>query len=141
MAADLGKHIALDREGILSQTGKIIYLLILFTCSATLLYPFVTCSGEFGISCLFRSLTAVPCPTCGYSRAVCHAVSGDLGRSLNLNPLWLVLVIYQIFMIFISVKAIIKNRMITIPKGIVIAFFVVLGVNWLIILTLGYDFW
>ncbi|WP_157666502.1 DUF2752 domain-containing protein [Alkalitalea saponilacus] len=138
MAAGLDRFCVLERDGFLTITGKIIYFLIVVLCSATLLYPFISCSGEYGISCLFRTLTGFPCPTCGYSRAVCNALAGNYGNSFMLNPLWLILIIYQFFLISISVISLLKNRMFFISSRIVIIFVVILGANWLLMLVLGF---
>ena len=36
--------------------------------------------------CLLKSLTGLPCPTCGLTRAVCHALQGDWAGSLAFHP-------------------------------------------------------
>jgi Protein of unknown function (DUF2752) len=38
------------------------------------------------VACPFRSITGVPCPFCGLTRAVVAAVHGHLGTSLVFNP-------------------------------------------------------
>lgn len=41
--------------------------------------------------CLFRSLTGLPCPTCGMTRSIVLALNGQLGAALRLNlagPVW-----------------------------------------------------
>jgi hypothetical protein len=42
-------------------------------------------------SCLFRSLTGVPCPTCGITRALMHFSRGEMAMALLQNPLFLLL--------------------------------------------------
>jgi len=37
--------------------------------------------------CAFRTLTGLPCPTCGTTRAVLAVVRGDLGAAIVFNPL------------------------------------------------------
>ena len=39
-------------------------------------------------SCLFRSLTGVPCPTCGTTRALMHFSCGEMAMALSENPLF-----------------------------------------------------
>ncbi len=39
-------------------------------------------------SCLFRSLTGMPCPTCGTTRALMHFSRGDLATAFSQNPLF-----------------------------------------------------
>ena len=41
--------------------------------------------------CLFHRLTALPCPTCGMTRAVCHAVHGHWAQSIAWHPAGLIL--------------------------------------------------
>ena len=36
--------------------------------------------------CLLKALTGLPCPTCGLTRAVCHAVQGDWLGSFSFHP-------------------------------------------------------
>ena len=36
--------------------------------------------------CLWKRLTGSPCPTCGLTRAVCHAMRGEWTASLHLHP-------------------------------------------------------
>jgi len=36
--------------------------------------------------CLFKGMTGWPCPTCGLTRAVCHALRGEWAASLAYNP-------------------------------------------------------
>ncbi len=39
-----------------------------------------------GLPCPLRTVTGVPCPLCGMTRAVTMAVHGDLGASLAMSP-------------------------------------------------------
>lgn len=36
--------------------------------------------------CVFKRLTGIPCPTCGLTRALCHALHGDWGVSFGYHP-------------------------------------------------------
>ena len=38
-----------------------------------------------GISCPFRQITGVPCPSCFLTRSVCHAFQGDLENSFKMH--------------------------------------------------------
>ena len=37
--------------------------------------------------CVFKTLTGLPCPTCGVTRTVIALSRGDVDRALSLNPL------------------------------------------------------
>ncbi|MCU1428195.1 MAG: hypothetical protein JWL83_2195 [Actinomycetia bacterium] len=49
--------------------------------------------------CPLRSLTGIPCPFCGMTRAVVAAVHGDLVASLRFNPAGVLLVALAIAMV------------------------------------------
>lgn len=36
--------------------------------------------------CGFKSLLGIPCPTCGLTRAMCHALRGDWAASMSYHP-------------------------------------------------------
>jgi hypothetical protein len=44
-------------------------------------------ASSFGSLCLFRSVTGMPCPTCGSTRAMFAIGRGDIATALALNPL------------------------------------------------------
>jgi hypothetical protein len=52
-----------------------------------LLSPLATPFGAGLPPCFFRSLTGVPCPTCGGTRAALALAQGDVGAALRANPL------------------------------------------------------
>lgn len=43
--------------------------------------------------CLLKAWTGLSCPTCGLTRAVCHALQGDWGASLGLHPAGILVVV------------------------------------------------
>jgi Protein of unknown function (DUF2752) len=36
--------------------------------------------------CAFKVLTGIPCPTCGLTRSLCHALRGEWSASLGYHP-------------------------------------------------------
>ncbi|HIJ54134.1 MAG TPA: DUF2752 domain-containing protein [Planctomycetes bacterium] len=51
--------------------------------------------------CLFKRLTHVPCPTCGFTRGVLCMLSGRLSRAWRYNPL-----LFSVLALFIAVTGI-----------------------------------
>jgi hypothetical protein len=43
--------------------------------------------------CLLKRLTGLDCPTCGLTRAVCHALQGDWAGSLSFHPAGILVVV------------------------------------------------
>ena len=40
--------------------------------------------------CVFHTVTGIPCPTCGLTRALCRAIQGDFSGSLHMHPAGLI---------------------------------------------------
>jgi len=51
------------------------------------LAPLADRAAELAPACLFRSMTGLPCPTCGSTRAVLALARLDLAGAVVLNPL------------------------------------------------------
>ena len=43
--------------------------------------------------CVLKTLTGLSCPTCGLTRAVCHALQGDWAASLGFHPAGILVVV------------------------------------------------
>ncbi len=57
--------------------------IVLVALGAVLLLPVLSIAP----SCVFRTLTGLPCPTCGSTRSMVCLVHGDLSGALMMNPL------------------------------------------------------
>jgi Protein of unknown function (DUF2752) len=58
---------------------------------AAYLWPAVHAATGAELLCPLRTLTGIPCPLCGMTRAATSLAAGDLGASLASNPFLLVL--------------------------------------------------
>jgi len=47
-------------------------------------------TGRHFPACLFKTVTSIPCPSCGSTRSIEYALHGDPGNALLTNPLGLV---------------------------------------------------
>ena len=68
---------ALDHERLWGAVGS---------ASLLLAATWARLVGTLPFACPFRSLTGLPCPTCGATRALAALAAGDFGGSLRLNP-------------------------------------------------------
>ncbi len=80
------------------MTKSKLYLLLILACIAGyiwLLITFYTNStskdNEFGV-CIFKSITTIPCPSCGSTRAILEFLKGNFLGSLYWNPIGFVLI-------------------------------------------------
>jgi hypothetical protein len=75
------------------------------------------------LACPLRSLTGVPCPFCGMTRAVVAAAHGHLGASLAFNPA-------GIFVLALAVVAIFRPAWLARLQVPMWSLFSILGVLW-----------
>jgi hypothetical protein len=76
------------------------------------------------LACPLRTLTGIPCPFCGMTRACIAAVHGHLGASLAFNPAGVLVVLAAIVALF-------RPRLLTRVHVPTWAVFVAFGVLWL----------
>ena len=59
------------------------------------------------VLCVFKTVTGIPCPSCGSTRSVLSIINGDFSRAMHHNPigfiLALTLIILPLWLIFDSV--------------------------------------
>ena len=86
------------------------------------------------LPCPLRTLTGIPCPLCGMTRAVSAAMHGDMVASLRFNPFGLLLVIAAVVGVVLWPR---RSKPIVLPlwTGAVL-----LAVMWLWNLTLNPTF-
>jgi hypothetical protein len=75
------------------------------------------------LACPLRSLTGVPCPLCGMTRAVVAAAHGHLATSLAFNP-------GGIFVLLLAIAAVVRPAWLTRARLPLWSIFAVLGALW-----------
>ena len=91
----MGKNLRPIQPGSGSRTGRAIGRLIRHMRRHAVLWvslaAFLLLAWSLtGTSCTLRSITGLPCPGCGLTRALIAALRGDLAAALQLHPLfWL----------------------------------------------------
>lgn len=87
------------------------YLIILSILSAgyfTLFYyPNIISDISF---CIFKSVTDLPCPACGSTRATMLLFQGDVANSIFLNPIGLVLNSFIVVSVFWIISDFVRNK-------------------------------
>lgn len=87
------------------------YLIILSILSAgyfTLFYyPYIISDISF---CIFKSVTDVPCPACGSTRATMLLFQGNVANSIFLNPIGLLLNSFIAVSIFWIISDIFRDK-------------------------------
>jgi hypothetical protein len=110
VGAGLAKQLAIEQNGRLTFSGYLINALILATCLGTLAYPLLSHQGTIHFDCIFKEVTGLPCPSCGYSTALIYAFQKDLQHAFFHNPGWPIWIAFQLIMVFIGLKSLILGR-------------------------------
>ncbi len=64
---------------------------------------------ELAPACVFRSLSSVPCPTCGSTRSLVHFSHGELAMAFSQNPLFaMVLTLILVYFFVGGIAALLK---------------------------------
>lgn len=74
-------------------------------------YNLIKASNDGVTVCPFRNVTGIPCPSCGTTEAVVHAVRGEIWEAITINPLVaLASLMLVIFPIWVAIDLIRKKE-------------------------------
>lgn len=126
------------------MTSRKFYLLFISACIAGYAWLGISIGMESpGVSagpeiCLFKSITDIPCPSCGSTRSVTHLLHGEFSSAFMMNPmgiitllilligpLWMVydLVLHQqsMWTFYGQMEKIIRKKTVAIPLILLVA--------------------
>jgi hypothetical protein len=141
VGAGLGSFTAIEKDGRLSPFGYLVNSLIAISCLGTLSYPFLDAGGILSFDCLFRSITGLPCPSCGYSTAIGCLIAGDLAHSFLHNPGWIFWIALQLTLVFIGVKSIITGRQAILSGMLILPLAILIVLTWIAKFIIGPEFY
>jgi hypothetical protein len=96
---------------------KRIYIIFLLFIVAGYVWIYLNYTiPNVGIKCMFKSITNIPCPSCGTTRAILSIVSGDLSAGYRYNPLAYVYIVLMLIVPIWMIVDLIQKR-ITIIKA------------------------
>ena len=141
MGAGLAKHLAIEQNGRLTFSGYLINALILATCLGTLVYPLLSHQGTIHFACIFKEVTGLPCPSCGYSTAIISVFQKDLQHAFLHNPGWIIWIAFQLIMIFVGLKSLILGRQALIGQRLLYLLIVLIVLIWVGKFLIGPDYY
>lgn len=60
--------------------------------------------------CFIRGSIGIPCPLCGMTRAIKLLLKGDINGAFNMHPLFIVIIILFIIVLFKGLNPLIKHK-------------------------------
>ena len=92
-----------------------LYAFVLLACSIGYMWLYYHISSSFienrsSEVCLLKSVTGVPCPSCGSTRSVVSLLEGDFSEALSLNPIGYILAIGLFILPIWIVRDLLVNR-------------------------------
>jgi hypothetical protein len=66
-------------------------------------YPHVLINSGLSLSCVFKTLTGLPCPFCGTTRSLASLLHGDLRQAILYNPFSLLLFILFTYSLWVYI--------------------------------------
>ena len=109
---------------------KLPLVLIIISALLALFGPFLLYKLEWGARCPFRTLTCLPCPTCGYTRWWWLVHDGKWYQALAFQPFHFLLVAFTLVSAFAAVACLISGREMRIPSGVFLGFCAMLVLSW-----------
>jgi len=141
VGAGLARQLAIEKNGQLTFTGYLINALILATCLGTLVYPLLSHHGVIHFDCIFKEVTGLPCPSCGYSTAVIHVFQKDFNHAFLHNPGWLIWIAFQLILVFIGMKSLIMGKQAVLGNLLLYMLIILIVLIWVGKFLIGPDYY
>jgi hypothetical protein len=113
------------------------YLVIIILLISGYFFLFFSTALKNQSFCIFKTITGIPCPSCGSTRATLLLFHGEFGKSIFLNPFGIVTNILILLSIAWMLMDIIKSRDTFLPFlkktwdfRIQLIIFLILVANW-----------
>ena len=141
MGAGLARQLAIEQNGRLTFSGYLINALIVVSCLGTLAYPLLSQQGTVQFDCIFKSVTGLPCPSCGYSTAIICVWQKDLYHAFLNNPGWPIWIGFQLILVFIGLKSLIMGRQAVLGTGLLYLLIILIVMIWAGKFLIGPDYY
>ena len=116
---------------------QIIFLLFIGYCGWNLYFLL---QGEIPSS-IFKTMTGLPCPTTGGTRAVKAFFSGELGEAFLYNPLTLIYILLAVLSFGYLFYYRIQQKILSLPWWLCRGWLLALGVGWVVKFLLPTKYW
>lgn len=123
---------------------RLIYTAVLCFCLGGLIFPLLPASTQTTVNhpgCAFKLITAHPCPSCGYSRSVQHAIQGELHEAFLFNPFTPFYAWLMLSMTVLAALSLLKRQHFNFSKPMLIIIFGIIIVSWIVKFIIGVPYY
>ncbi|MFB6317829.1 DUF2752 domain-containing protein [Saccharicrinis sp. FJH54] len=105
-----------------------------------LYYPFLSFHSKETLyldGCIFKSVTHLPCPGCGYDRAMNQLVRNNWSEAFHYNALFPFLILLSLFILVAGIKITLSGKLFSISKT---TLYIILGLviaSWIMKFIMG----
>lgn len=122
------------------RINKAIGIAMMLSALFYLLYPFLPGSAKstlFIDKCLFKTATKLPCPGCGYDRAMNEAIHKNWNQAFHFHALFPFLVLLSVLLLIIGFKTALTGNFYTLPKALFYSIIALVLLSWVLKFILG----
>lgn len=105
------------------------------------LFPVQTKDALYLDGCIFKSATHLPCPGCGYSRAINEITLGHWSEALRFNMMLPFLIGLALLFAYFGFMAVLKGKLTSLSKKTTYAILALVIVSWILKFIMGPDFY
>ena len=105
------------------------------------LFPTQTKDALYLDRCIFKSATHLPCPGCGYSRAINALAHGHFTEAFQFNIMFPSLAGLALLFAYIGLTAVINGKLSSISKKTTYIILILVIVSWIMKYVMGSEFY
>lgn len=104
------------------------------------LYPFIPKHSKeafFLDGCIFKSVTHLPCPGCGYDRAMNEIIRNNWSEALHYHALFPFLVLLSVIFLITGIKSIVSGKLFSFSKTTIYSIVGLVILSWIMKFVMG----
>lgn len=120
--------------------NRVVGIAMLLTSLFYMSYPFISQHSKEAMyldGCIFKTVTNIPCPGCGYDRALNAAVQLNWHDAFHYHALFPFLIALSLFFVVIGIKMAFSGKMFTVSKTALYTILALVIISWVLKFIIG----
>ena len=122
------------------KINRVIGIVMMLSALFYIYYPFIPQYSKEALyldGCVFKSVTHLPCPGCGYDRAMNEVIHHNWSEAFHYHALFPFLVLLSLFILIAGIKILISGKLFSVSKT---TFYIIVGLvilSWIMKFVIG----